>query len=209
MGEFVRKFTEDEELEIASEYIEGRTTMDELGKKHGCSKATISRIVSRTGVLDELEKKADARSRLALIKLKMESAQASGKLIRLSQKERDDSMVYADIQLLQQILDRAGVRATKTEDGSLTIRFAEGAGFSLGRTEEAPQQSGQISSSAWRLYLEENWVRPSVALSAAPPLPPPCLHLFGSFCPAFRLWLSFCLSCPSPPCPSLASSDDI
>lgn len=133
----VRKFTDEEELEIANEYIEWRTPMDQLAKKYGCSKSSISRIIHRTGVLDEMERRADSRSRLALIKLKMETVEASDKLIRLSRKERDDAMVYADIQLLQQILDRAGVRATKTEDGNLTIRFADGAGFTLGQTEEA------------------------------------------------------------------------
>lgn len=138
MGEWVtRKFTDEEEMAIAVEYVEERPTMDELAAKWGCGKSTISRIVHSSGILDKMERRADSRSRLALIQLKTASADASAKLIRLSRKEREDKDVYADIQLLQQILDRAGVRATKNEDNSITLKFADGAGFKLGQTEEA------------------------------------------------------------------------
>ena len=129
-------FTKEQMVEIAMEYIEERPTMEALAKKYGCSQATISRVVHKSGVLDEMERRADSRSRLALIQLKMESEQASAKLIRLSRKERDESGVYADIQILQQLLDRAGVRAVKGEDNSLTIRFAPGAGFDIGETQD-------------------------------------------------------------------------
>lgn len=137
MGEFqTRKFTDEEEYAIAYEYIEGNATMPDLAKKYGVVTSTISRIIHRRGVLDEMERRADSRSRLALIRLKMESAEASAKLVKLSRKKRSDKDVYADIQLLQQILDRAGIRATKEEDNTLTIRFADGAGFKLGETED-------------------------------------------------------------------------
>lgn len=138
MGEWkTRKFTDEQEMEIAIEYVEDGASMDELAKKYNCCKATISKVVHRSRVLDKMERRADSRSRLALIRLKTESADASAKLIRLSRKEREDKDVYADIQLLQQILDRAGVRATKNEDNSITLKFADGAGFKLGQTEEA------------------------------------------------------------------------
>lgn len=137
MGEWkTRKFTDEQEMEIAIEYVEDGASMDELAKKYNCCKATISKVVHRSRVLDKMERRADSRSRLALIRLKTESADASAKLIRLSRKEREDKDVYADIQLLQQILDRAGVRATKNEDNSLTIKFAPGAGFDIGETQD-------------------------------------------------------------------------
>lgn len=133
----VRKFTDEEELAIATEYVESSATMRELAERYNVAVSTISRIVHRSELLDRLERRADSRARLALIKLKTESADASAKLIRLSRKERGEEGVYADIQIIQQILDRAGVRATKNEDNSMTIKFADGAGFKLGETEKA------------------------------------------------------------------------
>lgn len=132
-----RRFTREQEIEIGEEYVEGGVTMRELAAKYDVALSTMSGIIHRSGVIDELERRADSRSRLSLVRLKMASANASAKLVRLAEKERDDSMVYADIQLLQQILDRAGVRATKNEDNSITLKFADGAGFNLGNTEEA------------------------------------------------------------------------
>lgn len=132
-----RRFTREQEIEIGEEYVEGGVTMRELAAKYDVALSTMSGIIHRSGVIDELERRADSRSRLSLVRLKMASANASAKLVRLAEKERDDSMVYADIQLLQQILDRAGVRATKNEDNSITLKFADGAGFNLGSTEEA------------------------------------------------------------------------
>lgn len=137
MALYQKKFSDEIEKEIAIEYIESGATMAQLAQKYECSTRTIFRIVHDSQILERMLSRAQSRTKIAQIKLMNESANASDKLIKLSKKERDDNMVYADIQLIQQILDRAGVRATKNEDNTLTLRFADGAGFELGETEEA------------------------------------------------------------------------
>lgn len=121
---FTRVLPPEKEVEVVERYIEGGVTMRQLAEEYGVCKSTISNIVARADVLDKLERKANARAQLALIKIKNASADAAEKLVELMEKERDDSLVYADIQLVGQVLDRAGVRETKEEKNDVTVTFA-------------------------------------------------------------------------------------
>lgn len=123
------KLTEEQRVAIVDEYLQDGTPMRALGEKYGVNKSTISRVINDSGVLEAAEKKADVRSRIALINLKNASADASEKLVELLGKQRGEKQVYADIQIIQQVLDRAGVRAEKSEKADVTVQFATGAGF--------------------------------------------------------------------------------
>lgn len=125
-----RMFTEDQEFEIANEYLEGGVTMQEVADKWGCSRSLVAKILDRTHVMEKMEKRASRRTQRALIRLKMASADAAEKLVRLTQKERGDEMVYADIQLLGQVLDRAGVREASKEDKNVSVSFSSVGGIS-------------------------------------------------------------------------------
>ena len=135
MSDEQRKFTDEQEIAIAEEYIGGGTTFRKLAEKYGCSLSTIHMIMRRTRVLDEMERRADTRARMALINIKNASADAAEKLIALTKKKRSDKAVYADIQLIGQVLDRAGVRAAKEENKDVTVTFRDG-GIRLGETED-------------------------------------------------------------------------
>lgn len=126
---FEKKLTEEQADEIVERYMEGGVTMQQLGDEYGVSKKTISRYISNSGVLDRAERKANLRQRLALIKLKSASADAAEQLVDLMDKTNGKKQVYAKLQTLQQVLDRAGVREEKHEDKDVRITFADGVGI--------------------------------------------------------------------------------
>lgn len=126
---FEKKLTEEQADEIVERYMEGGVTMQQLGDEYGVSKKTISRYISNSGVLDRAERKANLRQRLALIKLKSASADAAEQLVDLMDKTNGKNQVYAKLQTLQQVLDRAGVREEKHEDKDVRITFADGVGI--------------------------------------------------------------------------------
>lgn len=63
---------------------------------------------------------------MATIRLKNASTDAAEKLVELLNKKRSEKQVYADIQIIQQVLDRAGVRSEKEEKQELAISFVGG-----------------------------------------------------------------------------------
>ena len=126
---FEKKLTEEQADEIVERYMEGGVTMQQLGDEYGVSKKTISRYISNSGVLDRAERKANLRQRLARIKLKSASADAAEQLVDLMDKTKGKNQVYAKLQTLQQVLDRAGVREEKHEDKDVRITFADGVGI--------------------------------------------------------------------------------
>lgn len=126
---FEKAVTDEQQDEIIERYMEGGVTMKELAEEYGVCTRTISRYICNSGVLDRAEKKADTRVRLALINLKNASADASEKLVGLLNEKRGKNQVYADIQIIQQVLDRTGVREDKKEDKSVNISFTDGMGI--------------------------------------------------------------------------------
>lgn len=152
---FEKKYTDQQEgeidyearnAEIVERYIEGggKLTMKQLAEEYGVCAQRISQIIDKSGVLDILEKRAQKRVRLATIKMQYASADAAEKLVNLALKERGEEGVYADNQLLQQLLDRAGARVVKKEDNTFTVAvdFGEAAGMKLG----VPDHSGDNES---------------------------------------------------------------
>ena len=123
-------------MQIALEYVEGagEVTMKDLAKKYGVCPQRIGQIIAETGVLDKLEIRSNARVRLANIKMQFAATEAADKLVKLALKERGEKGVYADNQLLQQLLDRAGARVVRKEDNTmrLEIDFGEESGMNLG-----------------------------------------------------------------------------
>lgn len=133
-------------LEIATKYIEGggKVTMKELAKEYGVCPQRISQIIAETGVLDDLEKRAQARVRLATIKMQYAATDAADKLTALALKERGEKGVYADIQLLQQLLDRAGARVVKKDENTmrLEVDFGGEVGMTLGTPDHSRDNEG-------------------------------------------------------------------
>ena len=115
--------TDEERVAIVEEYLDEMPPYVALGEKYGVSASTICRVIADSGVLDEAERKASSRAKMATIRLKNASAEAAEKLVKLLNKERSEKQVYADIQIIQQVLDRAGVRAEKEEKQEIAISF--------------------------------------------------------------------------------------
>lgn len=126
---FEPKLTEEQSAEIVERYMEGNVTMKELAAEYGVCTKTISRHICSSGVLDRVERRANLRQRLALITLKNASAEAAEQLVDLMDKTNGKNQVYAKLQTLQQLLDRAGVREEKREDKDVRITFADGVGI--------------------------------------------------------------------------------
>lgn len=118
--------TDEERASIVEEYLEDMPTYVELAAKYGVSKSLIGRVIVDSGALEEAERRANSRAKMATIRLKNASVDAAEKLIELLNKKRSEKQVYADIQIIQQVLDRGGVRSEKEEKQELTISFAGG-----------------------------------------------------------------------------------
>lgn len=126
---FERALTDEQAQEIVDRYMDSNVTMKQLAEEYGVCSKTISKYICDSGVLERAERRADSRAKLALINLKNASADASEKLVELLNEKRGKNQVYADIQIIQQVLDRAGVREEKKEDKDVRITFADGVGI--------------------------------------------------------------------------------
>lgn len=112
-------------------YMTNEYTMADLAEHFGCSKRTIWKAIRNSDNFEVAEHNATIRTRIAQTKLKNASADAVEKLLKLLEKDRDKDHEYVDIQLIQQVLDRAGVRAAKEEKQDINIKFNTG-GIVLG-----------------------------------------------------------------------------
>ena len=126
---FKRILTDEQIADIIDRYLEGGITMQQLADEYNVSRATISHYISNSELIEKAERRADVKSRLALINLKNASADAADKLVQLLNEKRGKNQVYADIQIIQQVLDRAGVREEKKEDKDVKITFMDGVGI--------------------------------------------------------------------------------
>jgi transposase-like protein len=131
MAEVKRRFTPEQEAEICDKYLTNEYTMRDLAQEYGCSTDTVWKIIRRSENIEVAEHNASLRARLSLLKLKNASADAAEKLVMLMNKQRSDKQVYADIQLIQQVLDRAGVREQREEKQDISVTFNTG-GIKLG-----------------------------------------------------------------------------
>lgn len=128
-----RMFTDEEQVQIANEYLDSWITMQELADKWGASQSTISRIVSRSEVLDKAEARASASARRAKIRAQLHSDEIMRMQIEDAKNTRKDKFGHLHQNARRDILDRAGVRQTATEDNSLNIKIDTGeSGIKLG-----------------------------------------------------------------------------
>ena len=123
---FQAKLTPEQREEIVVRYFDGGITMRELADEYGVTRQYISQLVSRSDMIEKAERRADIRSRIALITLKNASADAAEQLVEVLEKTNGKNQVYAKLQALQQVLDRAGVREEKKEDKDVHISFVGG-----------------------------------------------------------------------------------
>lgn len=123
---FQAKITPEQREEIVVRYFDGGITMRELAEEYGVTRQYVSQLVSRSDMIEKAERRADIRSRIALITLKNASADAAEQLVEVLEKTNGKNQVYAKLQALQQVLDRAGVREEKKEDKDVHISFVGG-----------------------------------------------------------------------------------
>lgn len=129
------KLTDEQKEEIVYEYLYGSTpTTAELAAKYGVSKSTISRVLSHSQTLHKLEQRAKISAQRALIRAQLNSDDIMRLTIEDAKKTREDRFGYLHQNARREVLDRAGIRAKDSEESTLTIRFADGAGFDMGET---------------------------------------------------------------------------
>ena len=121
-----KKLTDEQRKEIAESYFANDKTLLQLAAEYDVSKTTIWRVIHNSGIMEEEERKADIRTRFSLLKLKNASTDAVEKLLNMLEKERDAKSEYIDIQLIQQVLDRAGVRVVKEDKQDLKVHISTG-----------------------------------------------------------------------------------
>lgn len=135
--------TEEERAELIAEYIESHTnpnlkplTQVEIGKKYGVSQTTVSNIMLDSGALERVRRRT--RSNIILAQAIMESAapEVAKRTVKSAMKDRDEKFEYITQGDRRDVLDRAGVRASKEEKNEVTISFASG-GFDVGMPESA------------------------------------------------------------------------
>lgn len=134
----MRKLTPEQREQIVLDYLgPGTPTMQEIGQKYGVSKQLVSQIISDSQTLRKLEERAKANVTRALIRAQLNADEIMRMTIEDAKKTRADKYGHLHQNARREVLDRAGVRTKEAEDSTLTIKFAEGAGFELGETEEA------------------------------------------------------------------------
>ena len=121
-----KKLTDEQRKEIAESYFANDKTLLQLAAEYDVSKTTVWRVIHNSGIMEEEERKADIRTRFSLLKLKNASTDAVEKLLNMLGKERDARRGYIDIQLIQQVLDRAGVRVVKEDKQDLKVHISTG-----------------------------------------------------------------------------------
>ena len=123
------KLSKEQREELAERYFLEKKTIRELAAEYGVSYTNAWRVLHNSGIMEGQERRADIRTRIAMVKLKNASTDAVEKLLLMLEKERDENHEYVDIQLIQQVLDRAGVRVAKDEKQDIKVHFAAGSGF--------------------------------------------------------------------------------
>lgn len=121
-----RKLTDEQRKEIAESYFANDLTLEQLANEYNVCKKTIWRVVHASGIMENEEKKADIRTRFALLKLKNASTDAVEKLLKMMEKERDENHEYIDLQLIQQVLDRAGIKVVKEDKQDVKVHISTG-----------------------------------------------------------------------------------
>lgn len=131
------KLTEEQKEQIVLDYLgPGTPTQDELAKKYGVCRQRIGQILSDSQTLKKLEARARSSVTRALIRAQLNADEIMRMTVEDAKKTRSDKYGHLHQNARREVLDRAGVRVKEADDSTLTIRFADGAGFELGETQD-------------------------------------------------------------------------
>lgn len=131
------KLTEEQKEQIVLDYLgPGTPTQDELAKKYGVCRQRIGQILSDSQTLKKLEDRARSSVTRALIRAQLNADEIMRMTVEDAKKTRSDKYGHLHQNARREVLDRAGVRVKEADDSTLTIRFADGAGFELGETQD-------------------------------------------------------------------------
>lgn len=138
MGAIEKKLTDKMKEEIVHRYIESRAdpfavpiTQTQLAEEYGVGQATISRVISDSGVVERVRRRTKASVALAQAIAEEAAAHAMRATVESAFKPREEKYEYINQGDRRDILDRAGVRAEKSDKQDVTISFKEG-GFDVG-----------------------------------------------------------------------------
>ena len=138
MGALEKKVTDETKEEIVHKYIESRSdpfavpiTQVQLAQEYGLGQSTISRIISDSGVIERVRRRTKSSVLLAQAIAEEAAAHAMRATVESAFKVRDEKYEYINQGDRRDILDRAGVRAEKSDKQDVTISFKTG-GFEVG-----------------------------------------------------------------------------
>lgn len=138
MGAIEKKLTDEMKEEIVHRYVESRAdpfavplTQTQLAQEYGVGQATISRVISDSGVVERVRRRTKASVELAQAIAEEAAAHAMRATVESAFKPREEKYEYINQGDRRDILDRAGVRAEKKEATDVNISFTNG-GFDVG-----------------------------------------------------------------------------
>jgi transposase-like protein len=133
MKAFEKKLTDEMKEEIVHKYIESRSdpyavpiTQAQLAEEYGLGQSTISRIISDSGVIERVRRRTKSSVLLAQAIAEEAAAHAMRATVESAFKQRDEKYEYINQGDRRDILDRAGVRAEKSDKQDVTISFKTG-----------------------------------------------------------------------------------
>ena len=126
-----KKLTDEMKDEIVHRYVESRAdpfatpiTQVQLAKEYGVAQVTISRVISDSGVLERVRRRTKSSVILAQAIAEEAAAHAMRATVESAFKPREEKYEYINQGDRRDILDRAGVRAEKSEKQDITLSFA-------------------------------------------------------------------------------------
>ena len=138
MAAIEKKLSDEQREEIVHRYIESRAdpfavpiTQTQLAEEYGVGQATISRIIADSSVIERVRRRTKASVALAQAIAEEAAAHAMRATVESAFKLREDKYEYINQGDRRDILDRAGVRAEKSDKQDVTISFKTG-GFDVG-----------------------------------------------------------------------------
>lgn len=123
--------TDEQREEIVHKYIASRAdpyavpiTQSQLAEEYGVAQSTISGIISDSGVIERVRRRTKSSVMLAQAIAEEAAANIMRESVSSAFKPRDEKYEYINQGDRRDILDRAGVRAEKSEKQDITLSFA-------------------------------------------------------------------------------------
>ena len=131
--------TDEQREEIVHKYIASRAdsyavpvTQTQLAEEYGVAQSTISGVISDSGVIERVRRRTKSSVMLAQAIAEEAAANIMRESVNSAFKLRDEKYEYINQSDRRDILDRAGVRAEKSDKQDVTISFKAGGGFDVG-----------------------------------------------------------------------------